>query len=949
VKAGAPAVANPSPLASALAYLSRGFEPVALRGPADGGKAPIALDWQRGDITMDTLARDFGGAASRNIGLRMGGPRRLIALDIDGADGRASIAAMEAEHGALPATMSSRSGRPDGGAHMVFWVPADLDIAAIKNAVKFRPGLDVRAQGGQIVVEPSMHASGAAYEWTDSRPPARMPVWLYLAMVAGRRAADAPARAGVPRPRIETDDDRASKRASAYLAALPASIQGADGSGALWAAALGLVRGFDLRPDVALELLASEFNPRCTPPWSEGELRHKVADASKSPLAPGYIRDADDGDAGMRKAPRTRGRTGATAGLVTDNENENEDTMGEAANDTTVIRMREVSPRPDIEISTDLGGNIDDGSAALARSSDLYERDHTLVQVLRDARNKRDSRAPVAKRIQPPTLRKMLAVSARWLKYNERKKALVECLPTDHITQGVFHEGQWPGVRSLIGVLETPFLRPDGSVCQKRGYDGGTGYLLETSETFPAVPAHPTREDAKKALRFIVDEAFADFPFVSEAARFVPVADALTVLAKPALGDGNVPMTVYDATTAGTGKTLAAEVVCLITMGRVIPKTPYPNDPAELEKFLGAVAREASPIVFFDNATSAVGGGYLDAALTANGVVKFRILGVSETATSAWIAKVIVTGNNVALKGDTPRRALICRQETDLERPETREGFKHADLLGWVKEHRGELVVALLTVLRAYHLAGQPDVEGVKPLGSFAAWSKLVAGAIVWAGGANVLETIASDGRDTEEVSALRTLLARWPDLCRTYGPEGMTAARALESLYPKLNPREPPMDDGWGGLRGAIETLCHCSAGGRPTTQAIAKRLAMYRGRVLGGRRLRERVVHKTGLWWVETVSAVRPSAPAENGVPEVGGGARGAKGALFNQGPGFAEKRESHAKAGVGLEYPPLAPLAPPFAPPGGVESKSDNPPIAPRFGGEVLPFAPRDRGRV
>src|SRR5262249_32955309 len=57
--------------------------------------------------------------------------------------------------------------------------------------------------------------------------------------------------------------------------------------------ARALVYGFDLPPADALRLLLRHCNPRCVPPWSEGELRHKVEDADRIPFGTprGYLRD----------------------------------------------------------------------------------------------------------------------------------------------------------------------------------------------------------------------------------------------------------------------------------------------------------------------------------------------------------------------------------------------------------------------------------------------------------------------------------------------------------------------------------------------------------------------------------------------------------------------------------------------------------------------------------
>lgn len=70
--------------------------------------------------------------------------------------------------------------------------------------------------------------------------------------------------------------------ARAYLAKLPQAISGQGGHPATYRAASILANGFDLPWGDAWTLL-QEFNQRCTPPWSEKELRHKLNDAYVKP------------------------------------------------------------------------------------------------------------------------------------------------------------------------------------------------------------------------------------------------------------------------------------------------------------------------------------------------------------------------------------------------------------------------------------------------------------------------------------------------------------------------------------------------------------------------------------------------------------------------------------------------------------------------------------------
>lgn len=79
------------------------------------------------------------------------------------------------------------------------------------------------------------------------------------------------------------------ERARAYLAKMPISIEGQGGSVAAFNVAVALTRGFGITEAEALRLM-QEWNAGCLPPWSVGELRHKVRDALASSTKPmGYL------------------------------------------------------------------------------------------------------------------------------------------------------------------------------------------------------------------------------------------------------------------------------------------------------------------------------------------------------------------------------------------------------------------------------------------------------------------------------------------------------------------------------------------------------------------------------------------------------------------------------------------------------------------------------------
>lgn len=300
--AGLSLLGEVSPAEAAQEYSRRGFAVVILHHLVGAGvcscsrgtdcgksaaKHPRLKDWQKiGHAEPARVARWWEKYPGSNVGLAMGGQARLVALDVDGAAGRASLALLEAKYSALPRTLTSRSGREDGGEHRLFVVPPSLDLAAIKNrASKLAPGLDVRAEGGQIVVSPSIHLSGRPYTWIDESPIAELPRWLF------DLAAPPPEPLPPPPPRAPSSGGSvdALDRASSYLATMDPAISGSGGHQALWRAAVAMVRGFDLAAGAALALLEREYNPRCQPPWSKRELQHKVENAARAQLPRGYL------------------------------------------------------------------------------------------------------------------------------------------------------------------------------------------------------------------------------------------------------------------------------------------------------------------------------------------------------------------------------------------------------------------------------------------------------------------------------------------------------------------------------------------------------------------------------------------------------------------------------------------------------------------------------------
>jgi hypothetical protein len=412
---------------------------------------------------------------------------------------------------------------------------------------------------------------------------------------------------------------------------------------------------------------------------------------------------------------------------------------------------------------------------------------------------------------------------------------------------------EWSGVRPLLGVIETPSMRPDGTLIDTPGYDAATGFVYIPGRAYPNVAARPSVADARRALADLL-EPFAEFPVRSQADHCVLVAAILTLVARPAI-QGAVPAVINDSSTRGSGKSLCARATALIAHGREPAMMSWPADESELEKVLGSYGLRAATLIDFDNITTPFGGGPLDKVLTCADQVELRVLGYSDVVSVAWRAMIQGTGNNVVILGDTTRRALVCRLEPMLERPEERTDYTIPDLVAWCRENHPRLVCSALTLLRAYVVAGRP-AQGLAGWGSFEAWRDLVANAIVWAGGADVMAcrpTIA--GEDDPETAALRTFVQQWPLLV----PNGSTIASVIGQLYSPERMRGNAPPDGYDALREALETLAPPGRNGlAPAALKLGKALGKHRRRVISGRYIDRAPLHDRAgvvVWIVREV----------------------------------------------------------------------------------------------
>ncbi len=142
-------------------------------------KIPLVKEWQKvATSNLDQLeawATQFPGC---NWGLATGPGSGVVAVDVDGVKGRASLGDLERQGLTLPPTLTVATGHADGGEHRYYRMPPGVLIRNDQSG-KIAPHIDVRGEGGYVVTPPSTHETGAQYRFMEPNAElASLPTWI---------------------------------------------------------------------------------------------------------------------------------------------------------------------------------------------------------------------------------------------------------------------------------------------------------------------------------------------------------------------------------------------------------------------------------------------------------------------------------------------------------------------------------------------------------------------------------------------------------------------------------------------------------------------------------------------------------------------------------------------------------------------------------------------------
>jgi hypothetical protein len=251
-------------LETALEYVEDGRTPIALRYK---GKTPwFKWEWLQEKPPTPQQLRTWFAKRMRNIGWVTGKASDCIVVDTDSRD--------EAVwwYKNRPRTpLMSKTGR---GVHFVYrYYPMGNRAKVLGREI------DIRGDGGLLVVPPSTHENGKKYEWVEwpvdkTDIPVFDPEWI--GEKGGKTAT--PSKTGFQQQGI---------RDPVQLVMSIRSIQGKDGSGACYKVCCILSEHFNF-PE-SLRILHG-WNVVCAEPrWSDDELMHKLTDAFKRDVVQGKM------------------------------------------------------------------------------------------------------------------------------------------------------------------------------------------------------------------------------------------------------------------------------------------------------------------------------------------------------------------------------------------------------------------------------------------------------------------------------------------------------------------------------------------------------------------------------------------------------------------------------------------------------------------------------------
>lgn len=291
---------------------------------------------------------------------------------------------------------------------------------------------------------------------------------------------------------------------------------------------------------------------------------------------------------------------------------------------------------------------------------------------------------------------------------------------------------------AIARVVSAPFYRADGTLCAMPGYDAQTQTFLALPKDFVLADIEPTEENLAVAHDFLVEDILGEVAFRDDASRAHAIALMILPLVRLMI-DGATPFHLFEAAQQSSGKSYAASLA-IAPYERPTSVTDTRKD-EEWDKALLSAFVLGRPVIFVDNITSNLGSPALASYITeptkTGRLLGGNVMATVETRGVTWVG----TANNATLSADIISRMLKIRIDPRMEEPAERE-FK-SDAWTYVQNNRAEVIGALVTLVEAWKVAGEPEFTSNKH--RFDRWSRVMGGILQVAGISGFLDNLKSE------------------------------------------------------------------------------------------------------------------------------------------------------------------------------------------------------------
>ena len=471
---------------------------------------------------------------------------------------------------------------------------------------------------------------------------------------------------------------------------------------------------------------------------------------------------------------------------------------------------------------------------ALTMTGDYYQWEENIVQIIVCGTTGKHEIKIIGLLEIPQVLSKVV----QFQRYSGRAQKWVNVDAPLNVITGLASSLSFCPLPVLNGLSDKPFLREDGTLVNKSGYDVKSGLYCTFEAGDFLVPEVPTALEGRVALSEI-EGLLAEFPFVSPEDKSMALAAILTAAIRPSLPAA--PMFHIRSTESGTGKSYLCKLISVFATDMQREPLSIPKTDDETEKRLFTELLQVPAVLEFDDVSANIKPLSMLCTLISNSTARCRILGTMTSKGLKLKTLILSSGVNKGPTKDMLRRCFVISMDPKLQDPTDRI-FKRPNLAGEVLAARKKYVSLALTVVRAWIAEGRPRTKTRRYIG-FDAWAELCLQPLLWLGCLDPGCLIARAKEDDPNREELESLLVTWEE---EFGKKLVSIRELIAYAGLAANNNGP--------LHASLLHVAGCK--GIVDNRRLGHWLKAHEGQIVDNRSFKrsDKKLHGAVLWKIET-----------------------------------------------------------------------------------------------